>query len=409
MNILLVTDVYLPALGGTETATSNQKKILEQAGHTVYLATARTKSPPVSEKNVVYFDGPPLLRTGVYGMVPPTKRIIAQLIQLLSDQRIEIVHITTEVGLAHGATVAAKQLGIPVVFTPHTLYWRHVDNLGLAKLGAAAYFRFISRVLPYSEKLEKLQKESWAAWSVRVTVFRLMQSVDYATPPSRHLLENLQSWGIATPMTVNQNAITSTPRSAALPEIPTLLWLGRLSAEKQPLEFLEAVLVAESSIDVPFKVLIVGSGPLAKEVVAYTKKSNTITYQPAVGPAAVQELYDQSSVLCVTSNGFDNQPMVIVEALNAGRGVLYRDPKLTECFQTSSGYLAKDESVASLADAIVHIVTDEDIIPTLSKAAVKDAVRYQPQALLDRLNRVYTQLTRKDKTTRMSKSDRTSQ
>ena len=72
----------------------------------------------------------------------------------------------------------------------------------------------------------------------------------------------------------------------------------------------------------------------------------------------------------MTSYNFDNQPMVILEALAQGRPVVLSDPKLAREFAGAS-VLADDHTAAGLARTLVRLVQNQDALLEPARAAVE--------------------------------------
>jgi hypothetical protein len=102
----------------------------------------------------------------------------------------------------------------------------------------------------------------------------------------------------------------------------------------------------------------------------------------------VLQLIDQSSVVVVSSLGFDNQPMTIAEAVSRQRGVLYCDPKLSEGLE-NSGYLSETPDEAGLAAAIVALVEDPTLLIGLSRGAAIDRGAFAPAGYVTRVVQIY--------------------
>ncbi len=101
-----------------------------------------------------------------------------------------------------------------------------------------------------------------------------------------------------------------------------------------------------------FEVDFVGDGAQLAELRSLTAAHPQIRVHGSLDHADVVELMDASSLVALTSYGFDNQPMTIAEASSRYRGVLYCDPNLREGL-THSGHLTAGPEAAAIADSIV--------------------------------------------------------
>ena len=90
----------------------------------------------------------------------------------------------------------------------------------------------------------------------------------------------------------------------------------------------------------------------------------------------------------LTSLGFDNQPMTIAEAVSRERGVLYCDPKLREGLE-HAGFLSESPDESGIADALVALVSDPELLLDLSRGAAIDRTAFAPQSYVQRIRDVY--------------------
>ncbi|MBD1912803.1 MULTISPECIES: glycosyltransferase [unclassified Leptolyngbya] len=146
-------------------------------------------------------------------------------------------------------------------------------------------------------------------------------------------------------------ALSPTP----VPDVPQLVCVGRLSEQKGHLLLLEAIkqLAAEG---LPFKVVLVGDGPLRQEVeeaIAQYRLQNHIEITGWASGAQVQKHLQASRALVLPSFA-EGLPVVIMEALALGRPVITTYvagiPELVEPGQC--GWLVPPGSTESLVKAM---------------------------------------------------------
>ena len=381
-----MSDFYLDYVGGLQTSIREQVASLEAAGHTVLLVSlARTKG---TESGLQ-------LRPAwtVPGVLLPVKgataALVARLVAYLESERIDVVHVQTEFGLAHAAISAAHELGIPAVHTVHTFYWQ---STGPGAVLATPIMRY---GLQYVMR-QRIPRRRFVGRApdnlLRNVTLGLALRADVVVSPSAHQADDLRAAGVQRVVTV-PNPIASSPRPAELltaahVERPRFLWVGRCEAEKRPLVFAEAVLAALARTGDGFDVDFVGDGaelPALRRLVA---GHPSVTVHGGLPHDAVIDLIDASSAVALTSDGFDNQPMTIAEASSRYRGVLYCDPKLREGL-THSGHLAAGPNAPALADALVELVTAPDLLLALSVGARTDSATFSGDTYVERILAAY--------------------
>ena len=393
MRIAIVSDFYLDYVGGAQSSISEQQTALEEAGHKVFLiSTARRQ-----RGNVRPVRGPGLQVRPAYtvpGVILPVvgarKKLIARIREFLRENRIDVVHLQTEFGLAHATTTAAHELGIPVVHTVHTFYWQSSGwfntvitpglKFGLENVTQVRFprQRFVTR--PSDNLLRNL-------------TLAMARRADVVVSPSAHQAADLDAAGVEGPITVVPNPIARSPRPAVLltseqAARPRLLWVARCEPEKRPLVFAQAVLDALTRTGNAFEVDFVGDGSQLPQLRRMAVGHPNIRVHGNLDHGAVIDLMDAASLVVLTSIGFDNQPMTIAEASSRYRGVLFCDPNLKEGL-ANSGYLTATPDASSIADAIETLVTDPRQLLKLSEGAKVDSATFSAATYVDRITAVY--------------------
>ena len=91
--------------------------------------------------------------------------------------------------------------------------------------------------------------------------------------------------------------------------------------------------------------------------------------------------------MALTSYGFDNQPMTIVEAVAAGRGILYCDPALSEGLSGPGIRVPVDEE--GMGAALVDLVERPDQVLAASRATEQARAEFAPQTHARRMFELY--------------------
>ncbi|CAN5351561.1 glycosyltransferase family 4 protein [soil metagenome] len=386
MRIAIVSDFYLDYVGGLQTSIREQAAALESAGHQVVLVSLARAD---GEANGLQ------LRPAwtVPGVLLPfkgaTRALIARLAAYLAQERIDVVHVQTEFGLAHAAISAAHRRGIPAVHTVHTFYWQ---STGLGPVLATPIMRYglqyvLRRRIPRRRFVGRAPDNL-----LRNVTLALALRADAVVSPSAHQADDLRAAGVGHVVVV-PNPIARSPRPAELltaerAERPRFLWVGRCEPEKRPLVFAEAVLEALRRTGDAFDVDFVGDGAELAPLRKLVGGSPSVTVHGGLEHDAVIDLMDAATAVALTSDGFDNQPMTIAEASSRYRGVLYCDPKLREGL-AHSGYLASGPDAPALADALVHLVTHPAALLELSAGARTDSTTFSGAAYVERILAVY--------------------
>lgn len=395
MRIAIVSDFYLDYVGGLQSSIAEQYAALTEAGHSVFfIATARKRRGNVRPVRAPGLEIRPAYT--VPGVILPVvgarKKLIRTLRDFLADERVDVVHLQTEFGLAHAVTTAAHQLAVPVVHTIHTFYWQ---SSGWFNTVITPGLRFglenVTRVRFPRQRLADRPSDNL----LRNLTFAMASRVDTVVSPSAHQAVDLEKAGLTVPIAVVPNPIARASRPAELLSAeqaarPRFLWVARCEPEKRPLVFAEAVIDALARTANSFEVDFVGDGSELAQLRRLADGHPNIRVHGGLDHAKVIDLIDDSSMVVLSSVGFDNQPMTIAEASSRYRGVLYCDPNLREGL-SNSGYLTVSPDAAGISDAIVTLVTEPARLVKLSAGARKDSVTFSASAYVERIIDVYEQ------------------
>ena len=390
MRIAIVSDFYLDYVGGMQSSMLEQKAALEGAGHSVRLVSlardARGEMPGVALEIRPAFTVPGV----ILPVIAARGALVARLREYLGREAVDVVHTQTEFGLAHAATTAAHELGIPVVHTVHTFYWQ-TTGIGptvatpLMRVGLSDVIQGrIPRVRFVNRPSDNLLRNVTLAMALRA---------DTVVSPSAHQADDLRAAGVTGPVAVVPNPIAETGEPAQLltpaqAARPRLLWVARCEAEKRPLVFGRAAIDALARTGNGFEVDFVGDGAELPQLRRLVDGQPGIRVHGGLERDTVIQLMDAASLVVLTSLGFDNQPMTIAEAATRYRGVLYCDPRLREGL-THSGHLAATPDAAGLADAIVELSTSPERLLELSVGARRDSATFSAATYVQRIMRAY--------------------
>lgn len=393
MRIAIVSDYYFDYVGGAQTSMRQQKLALEEAGHTVVVVSPARgilgrRYQPVADGLLVK----PLFRLPVLDLavIPRNRGSVSALERYLRSERVDVVHIQTEFGLAHVVTDAAARMGIPLVHTVHSFYWA---SEGGPQASVAWFIRWALQLV-IGEKIPKIPFTPRKTDNLlRNLVLAMARKAKQVVSPSAHQAADLKAAGVHGTITVIPNPIATShepavPLASESGSRPSFLWVARCEPIKRPLQFARAAIDALSRTNDGFSVDFVGEG---SDLVALKKLAEghpQIRVHGAVPHDRVLEMMDQASAIAITSLGFDNQPMTIAEAVSRHRGVLYCDPKLSEGL-THSGLLSSAPDEDGLADALVSLVTDPDWLVAMSHGAAIDRELFSPVRYVERILAVY--------------------
>lgn len=400
--IALVIDYSLDYLGGAQSAFLDQARLLRQRGHAVTIVAPNVTDTSMSvgaldwEARGWDLISVPARMTlpGVDLPVVRNTRALRDRLQHEFDARgIEIVHVHSEFGLAAAAISVGRRQGLVTVQTVHTFFWQVPTSRALSTLAAPVvrgFGRWLRGFPAERMPLADLPLDS----ALRGLTLGLARRVHTVISPSAHQAERLRDAGL--------ERVAVIPNALAAPGMPgepvravsgplRIVWVGRLVPEKRLLEWIDAVALAAAALEpaAALDVQIIGEGPLRAEAEARVRAAGApVEFLGRLPRAQVQQRMRDAHVIALTSFGFDNQPVTIVEALHARRAVLYVDPALTEGVDVA-GIRSEGPDAESMAALLVDLVRSPERVLSASARAADGAHEFDPDVHIARLLAAY--------------------
>jgi glycosyltransferase involved in cell wall biosynthesis len=404
MTVGFFTDEYLPRLNGAVISAVNYRKALQRLGHKVYVIAPSEpgykddddlviRVPSFEPKMLKYKTRQPVLYPGL------AKKLAAKC-------KFDIVHSQTQFAMGVLAHETSKILKVPHVSTMHTIFAELVDQYprdayGVITIISLIYPLYFKSVPKYdwrvSEGFEVRQRLKDQAWSLG-SIF--LNNTHAVIAPSKHIADKLKHYGLKKPCHIlpngldvsefNQLAKKSLPKD--IPKKQKDIWIlavGRLSPEKRQRALIEAMKHVTAN-DV--RLLIVGAGVAEAELnqqVAELGLQNKVYMLGRRDPNEIPAIMANSDVFALASYRFDNQPMVILEALAAGLPIIYCDDALTEGLTTKNSILTHDPSAESIAKAIDVLVSNRKKRKDMGKASSELVAGFDITKLAEELVRIY--------------------
>ena len=361
MRYLIVCDYALTFLGGAQNALIRQAEALHAQGHSVAILAPKVSAIKLSP-GIERIEPPEVATLPSIDM--PLFRNNAKLRKFLHEAFAEFkpdaILSHSEFALVAATTDVARELGVVSLHTVHTFFWHTPNWTAVLAPIARAYFTFIAGFRAPRVRLAKNPMDN----ALRNMTLAACRRADATVSPSRHQAEKIEAAGVGRLAVVsNVTEAGGTPTSLPAGEPVKLAWSGRFSPEKRLEVALEGVAMANRELAASGRSieLHIAGGP-AREGYDYV-------WHGTLDAAGVAKLLTQSHAVAVTSLGFDNQPMVVLEAFSYGRPVVLCDPVLGREFGEASA-LTPPPDAAGLATTLIELVNDR---PRMEHAAAAAA------------------------------------
>lgn len=388
MKILFLTDFDYLTTGGIQTSVNSQFDELTRKGHDVIMLCPSDEAPWQEVADNIYsLPTLQMIKFGGHAVINPIRVTTRSVVKFLRPfGKFDIVHCHTDTQLAWLSRAIADRLDASLVQTMHTkddaFFEDNVRFPGLASsvLRIADAIATRQWVTPQVKHSSLTSRNLWAVMTNRCLV------ADAVTIPSRHFTELFVENGVPSEKIhvisngLADDAFDKLSKPAKTLHSPiSIIWASRLSPEKRPLEFLDAV----RKLSTPVKVDMYGDGPSVDDARRYTKKHDLshVCVHGRYQQKDIMMFMQQHDIFVHTSYGFDNQPMVIMESIAAGTPVFYCDSNLAEMMPRDGAILSEGPCSDDIARTLDAVLGDPDKLSAVREAVWRgrDALRQSHQ------------------------------
>jgi 1,2-diacylglycerol 3-alpha-glucosyltransferase len=358
MHILMFSDQHADSLGGVQVSLRLQKRFLEDAGHTVTICAPRMHRDHVGDSGYVDTPSVPITLDREYSMTLVSRRTDRLLdAALASRPPVDIVHVQADFwGAMLGYRYAARH-SIRAVHTFHN----HME-FGIGRV--VPFPKLAIRVLLWWQHRLLQPTRSVLAPSSWSYLNELALRADASTAPSGHFACLLEDTGAASDVeviltgaddaVVEEILRNGAPRTTAR---PLFVWMGRMSAEKRILEYLDAIRLAD--VDADFR--LYGAGLLLAKAQAFVREhglGDRVRFAGKVPYSQALAAIASADALVQTSIGFETQGMTVFEAAALGTPSIVSDPNIAGELPDGVYWQPANGSVEALAAAIRLVAAD---------------------------------------------------
>jgi glycosyltransferase involved in cell wall biosynthesis len=386
LRVLVAADTYPPDVNGAAYFTQRLATGLAARGHDVHVVCAS----PTGAPDVVEEDGVVLHRVrSAPVLVHPTMRTavplglsghVARLIDRLAPH---VVHAQSHFTVCRTAVRRGRQAGVPVVLTNHFM----PDNL-FAHAHIPGPLHTLAGTL---------------AWRDMV---RVAYDADHVTTPTERAAALLNGKGFTRPVEAVSCGIDlrrfhprPAERAAArarfgLPDRDTMVFVGRLDAEKRIDELIRALRRVVAVRDA--QLALVGTGQREGELrrlAADLGVADRVHFLGFVSDADLPLAYVAADLFAIGGVA-ELQSIATLEAMSSGLPVVAADamalPHLVE--QGGNGYLYPPGDVDVLAERLLAVLGAGPARAAMGEASRRIALTHDLGRSLDRFERIYAEV-----------------
>lgn len=356
--VALVCDWYLPRVGGLEVQLRDLAAELSARGHEVHVicTTPAGPTPDADSFRVIRLNVPlmPVLNT-IRG-----SDAVVRLERIFREERYDVIHAHTAYSvLALAATYVAKKLGIPSVYTEHSVL-----------RGAGTWlFRAIDMVYP------------WTTWPT------VMSAV------SGFVAEDLRALSGRDDVQVLVNAIRPEQWSLERREELRVTCVTRFVKRKRPMDMVRMVPLINAKLppELRPRFTFIGDGPERPRAEREAQRLGVSEYTEFTGVAPrseIKKMLARSAVFILPSYK-EAMSIAVVEARAAGVPVVARTPNgVSEVIEHGvHGFLAP--STEEFVDYVVKLVQDAGLRARISSNCRRNLDRFTWDSATERHEKIY--------------------
>jgi glycosyltransferase involved in cell wall biosynthesis len=353
MNVMMMSNVYTPFVGGVVRSVETLTSELRSRGHRVIIVTPDFENTPASETDVVRVPAVHHFNGSDFSVQLPLPGLLHA---TLKDFTPDIIHSHHPFMLGDTALRIAAEFDIPVVFTHHTFYEKYTHYV---KTNSTILKTFIKTLATEYANLCNL-----------------------VVAPSNSVARILKSRGVQSPIKILPTGINidafckgdgvSFRKKYSIPANATVAgFVSRIAKEKN-VTFLSAAL-KEIMVDhrnVHF--LVVGDGPLLPATKEYFKLNHLSERIVFPGVLHSQDLIDayHAMDLFAFASKTETQGLVLLEALASGIPVIaVRGPAINDIITDFVNGRIVAEKITAFKNAFEWFVT----LPRKKKQCLKEA------------------------------------
>ncbi len=386
MNLLLISEIYLPTVSGVASSTDSIGRFMAERGHHVYLVCPRPMAPydahPPRGMEIIYT---PRLRDPILVNKPMTffPLGVFEIWHTIATKKIDVVHIQEPGALGITALLLAKLYRIPVVGAMHFSMEQVIRMTPKA-------MQFLS--VPFMTSYVRVVYPQYTAIMMPTKTVTKDLAALIGHPERIHAISNGVDTGIYTPH-VGSYALLR--KKYHLNEKQTYyLYLGRLDADKN----IDTILRALQHTAKNIHLIIAGVGTEKRSLENLAKAlsvSERIMWVDQVSLEEIVDLYHLSDGFIIMST-VETQSIVALQAVACGLPLIVADagalPELVR--DEENGYILPSFDDEKLAEKMTYLSTHPEVRQAMGKESRKLSLMHQKSRVLKTLEALYISLVK---------------
>lgn len=314
MRVAIVTECYVPEVNGVVYHIETLCKGLTEAGHQVLIVKPDFNvKRHVIKDNILYSPAVKLKNMYDYSISYPYSKTR---LKLLKEWKPDIIHIHNEYSQGIFALYAGKKLGIPIVYTIHTMYYDYLHYFGILQNLKALKKAVHWGILKYTES-------SKAVICASTKMENFLKICNVTTPVYK--IPNTCIAGDFAEETLDKNLMQKLREDYNIgPDYFNLCFCGRIAEEKNLMLMLEYW--KKIGAEIPkSRLFIIGDGPLKTELELKAKElgiEESVIFTGKISHDLIKYYYHLCDAYLMTSLS-ENHSVSALEAVACGLPIIH--------------------------------------------------------------------------------------
>lgn len=389
MKICMMTNTYLPHVGGVARSVSTFAEEFVRQGHEVLVVAPRFDGKPLPPQAEAIVERVPSLKNFNGSEFSVRLPFAAALSERVDAFQADVIHAHHPFLLGDTALRIAMNKNVPIVFTHHTRYEDY------------------THYVPFSDAMREV--------AIQLPT-HFANLCDGVIAPSESIARMLQRRGVKTPMTVIPTGIDVAAFGSAdgrrfrarmkiSPDALVIGHVGRLAVEKN-LDYLGQAVARALQANPNARFLVVGDGPAHEsfaQIFAQHGCADRLILAGKRTGRVLREAYRAMDLFAFASKS-ETQGMVVAEAMAAGLPVVALNaPGVREVVRDdANGFLLPASAAAEeFAAALARIGDDVEARRRLSAGASETARQFSRERCAARVVAFYEEIRRATRARRL--------
>ena len=372
LNIGIFTDSYRPYVSGVVRSIETFRRDLERLGHRIFIFAPDYPGTKPENNVFRYLSLPAPTQPDFFFPIPLSFRHSS----IINSIQLDIIHVHTPFLMGTLGAAMARRFNLPLLFTYHTLYQNYTH-----------YF-------PMGRSISNQLLKRWNK--------NFCNRCDAIIAPSLFVKDLIRETGVNKPVHIIPTGLNLDEyygndhnwlkkRCNMYPWEKVILHVGRLAREKNVRFILDVVQELSLNCLVPFKLVIVGTGPEENELKHLCHQKNIEKHVIFTGQVTYSELlkcYSGGDIFVFASQT-ETQGIVLIEAKASSMPVVALDALCMDGIVTNGidGFLVENKE--TFVDKLRFLLENEDRSREMGNMGKNNTANFSAPFLAEKLARTY--------------------